>query len=201
MSRSTATRRRNDRCGIPVAHSQDARIVGNLAEGNLRVGISAEADQAGCRRLEVRENLGRNNGGHGIEIIDARDATVEGNTTRDNGADRPTAAGASGRSSAAARSCPEVGDSATDLGGRIFLEEVAPLDRDFSLVGPGTAELALGTDEDHAGLGVDEELRHLRGAEPAGVAGHEGRHVGGLAVEGDLPRPGQHGRRDSPGSR
>ena len=40
---------RNAQCGIGVTDSQDLRIVGNLAEGNIRGGIIAEAEEQGCR--------------------------------------------------------------------------------------------------------------------------------------------------------
>jgi parallel beta-helix repeat protein len=44
----------------------------------------AEAAPEGCRRIVVRENLARNNGGPGIEVAQARDATVQDNNSRDN---------------------------------------------------------------------------------------------------------------------
>src|SRR6266446_5581756 len=45
-----------------------------------------------------------------------------------------------------------------DLVGRIFLDEVVAPDRDLLLIGPGTAEVALGSGENRPRLGVDEEL-------------------------------------------
>jgi parallel beta-helix repeat protein len=78
---------RNRRSGIRVAGSRDVHIRGNLAEGNLRGGIVVEADQdrEGGRLVDVRDNLARNNGEHGIEIAPSGGARLEGNTERDNG--------------------------------------------------------------------------------------------------------------------
>jgi hypothetical protein len=78
---------RNAQCGIGVTNSQDVRIAGNLAEGNLRGGIIAEGDNPGCRGLIVRDNPTRNNGGRGIEINHGSDAAVQDNSARDNGRD------------------------------------------------------------------------------------------------------------------
>ncbi len=76
---------RNSQCGIRVAGSALVRIRGNLAEGNIRGGIIAEPEQEDCRRIDVRDNRARNNGGFGIEIARASDLTIERNEERDNG--------------------------------------------------------------------------------------------------------------------
>ena len=62
------------------------------------------------------------------------------------------------------------GERLADLVGAVLLDEVVAGDGDLGLVGPRPAELALGADEDRAGLGVHEQLRHVRGDEPVGVA-------------------------------
>ena len=47
--------------------------------------------------------------------------------------------------------------------GCVLLYEVAALDSDLALVGPGAAELALGAGEDGARVGVDGQLRDVAG--------------------------------------
>jgi parallel beta-helix repeat protein len=78
---------RNGRSGIRVAGSRDVRIRGNLAEGNLGGGIvvAADQDREGGRRVDVRDNLARNNGDSRIEVTPSGDARLVGNTERDNG--------------------------------------------------------------------------------------------------------------------
>lgn len=44
----------------------------------------SDALMDGCRRIEVRENLARNNGGYGIEIDHAIETTLLDNTAIDN---------------------------------------------------------------------------------------------------------------------
>src|SRR5262249_5471336 len=67
-----------------------------------------------------------------------------------------------------------------------------PADLDLGLVRPAPAELALRSDQDGAGLRVDEELGDIGGPrEPVGVALHDLDDVRGLAFDRDLPRPGE----------
>jgi hypothetical protein len=78
---------RNRLFGIHAVESQDIRLRGNLAEGNDGGGIAFESLMDGCRSIEVRENIVRNNGGPGINTNGAA-GLVERNATADNGRKR-----------------------------------------------------------------------------------------------------------------
>jgi parallel beta-helix repeat protein len=43
-----------------------------------------DAEKGACQRVAVANNLARNNGGYGIEILGAIGGTVEGNRMSDN---------------------------------------------------------------------------------------------------------------------
>jgi hypothetical protein len=58
---------------------------------------------------------------------------------------------------------------------------VGALDGDLLLVRPGAAEFALSTDQEAAGLGVDEQLGDLAGGKEAGIVLNDGDDIGGLA--------------------
>ena len=62
---------------------------------------------------------------------------------------------------------------------------------DLALVREGAREFALRAGQDHAGLGVDEELGDRRAREELGVFVHDGVDVGRFALDGDFARPGQ----------
>lgn len=76
---------RNARNGIQVTESHDVRICENLAEGNDRDGIGANALMDGCHEINISGNLSRNNGDHGIEVDHATGGLVDNNSVFDNG--------------------------------------------------------------------------------------------------------------------
>jgi parallel beta-helix repeat protein len=76
---------RNARNGIHVTESHDVRICENLAEGNDRDGIAANALMDGCHEIKISGNLSRNNGDRGIEVDHATGGLVEDNSVFDNG--------------------------------------------------------------------------------------------------------------------
>jgi parallel beta-helix repeat protein len=76
---------RNALHGIRATESQNVRVRGNLVEGNDGAGIRFDALMDGCRDIEVRDNLARNNGSFGIEIGGGAGGAVRNNTVSDNG--------------------------------------------------------------------------------------------------------------------
>jgi parallel beta-helix repeat protein len=68
-----------------VTESHDVHICKNLAEGNDRDGIAANALMARCREVKISGNLSRNNGDHGIEVDHATGGLIENNSVFDNG--------------------------------------------------------------------------------------------------------------------
>src|ERR1700687_1764167 len=80
----------------------------------------------------------------------------------------------------------EIRHGSADLGRAVFLNEMDAFHRDFRLVRPRAAEVALRAVVEGGGLGVDIQLGHLTLCEPAGVFAHHLRHLRRLAVEGDL---------------
>lgn len=80
---------RNARHGLHATESQAIHISGNLAEGNDRDGVAADVLLAGCRAVEVSQNLVRNNGGHGIRLDHVTGGSVVANLVRDNGVPGP----------------------------------------------------------------------------------------------------------------
>src|SRR5207244_1229172 len=111
------------------------------------------------------------------------------------------ARGACGGSRAVAARCrqrsaeprDEVRHGPADLVGRVLLDEVRAADRDLLLVREGPAEGAQRPGQEEARVAVDEELRHRALREPVGVRLGDLDHVGGLAVQRDLARPGERG--------
>src|SRR5262245_28988248 len=87
----------------------------------------------------------------------------------------------------------EGGDRVADLGRRVLLDEVAAAHGDLLLIGPGAAELALRTGQDHTWLGVDEQLGDGARGEPLRIALDDRDDVGRLAVDRDLARPRERG--------
>jgi parallel beta-helix repeat protein len=75
---------RNALHGIHAADSRNVRVMDNLVEGNDGSGIAFDALMDGCRDIEVRNNLSRNNGRCGIEIHKAVGGMVGNNTLSDN---------------------------------------------------------------------------------------------------------------------
>jgi hypothetical protein len=80
---------RNARHGFHATESQAIHISGNLAEGNDCDGLAADVLLAGCRAVEVSQNLVRNNGGHGIELNHVTGGSILDNSVRDNGVPGP----------------------------------------------------------------------------------------------------------------
>src|SRR5690606_32193195 len=80
---------------------------------------------------------------------------------------------------------------AADVVGAVLLDKMDAVDRHLVLVRPGAADLALAADQDRAGLGVDEQLRHRAGGEPRAVLRDDLDHVRRLAGDRNLARPGQ----------
>ena len=100
------------------------------------------------------------------------------------------------RASSAQRPHPG-GDGPPDLVRRIFLNEMNPRDRDFGLRWPRADGIEIrAAAEERSGLGLYEQLGHITGRQPFRIGSHDRSHVGGFAVDRDLPRPGQ--RRPSP---
>src|SRR6266702_3767910 len=75
---------------------------------------------------------------------------------------------------------------------RLFLEEMGPLHHDRLLVGPGSAELALRTNQEAAGLSVDEQLRDQALRQPFRIGLDDRDDVRGLARDRQLARPSQY---------
>src|SRR5579871_304158 len=82
-------------------------------------------------------------------------------------------------------------DRLADRRARILLDEMRPWYGDLGLVLPATAELPDRSDQDGAGLGIDEELWDVVRAHPPRVVGGDGDDIGRFARNRDLPRPGQ----------
>jgi parallel beta-helix repeat protein len=76
---------RNALHGIRVADSQNVRLEGNLAEGNDGDGVTFATLMDGCRQIEARSNIARNNGGAGLGALPVGAGTLVGNTAVDNG--------------------------------------------------------------------------------------------------------------------
>src|SRR3989442_5860775 len=90
-----------------------------------------------------------------------------------------------------------VRDGPPDLVRRIFLDVMAP--RDLHLGQrwqPADEGDILVVGEDRTRLGPEEQLGHTARRQPVRGGGHDRNHVGGLALDGDLPGPRQ--RRPSP---
>src|SRR5208282_6911917 len=82
-----------------------------------------------------------------------------------------------------------IGERASDLVRRIFLDKVNALDRDLALIRPSPAILALRAGEDRAGLGVDEQLRRRALLEPFRIAVSDSDDIRGFALERNFARP------------
>lgn len=80
---------RNALNGIRVTESADISVLGNLVEGNDHSGIRCYAQMDGCRAITIRENLLRNNGGHGLKTSGVAEETIEENRSLDNRLDEP----------------------------------------------------------------------------------------------------------------
>ena len=78
---------RNSLYGLRTTESENVRSIGNLAEGNGGGGIVFDALLAGTRKIEIRDNLSRNNGGYGIEVDRSQGCAVRVNTVLDNAHD------------------------------------------------------------------------------------------------------------------
>ncbi|MBL9189828.1 MAG: alginate lyase family protein [Opitutaceae bacterium] len=76
---------RNALHGIRVADSRNVRLTGNLSEGNDGDGIAFVTLMDGCRQIEARDNVVRNNGGAGLGPLPAGAGTLAANRSIDNG--------------------------------------------------------------------------------------------------------------------
>src|SRR5215467_1388525 len=89
------------------------------------------------------------------------------------------------------------GDGLPDLVGRIFLDEMDPPDSHLGLRCKPAGEVEnRATSEDPTGLGLEEELGYIARHQPVRIGCYDLSHVGGVALDGDLPGPRQ--RRPSP---
>ncbi len=75
---------RNVLPGIHASDTQGLDLRNNLIEGNEGGGLLLDAEGGACRRIEVLNNMARNNGGCGIEIQGAIEGTVRGNRLFEN---------------------------------------------------------------------------------------------------------------------
>src|ERR1700739_3234568 len=73
----------------------------------------------------------------------------------------------------------------------ILLDEMAARHGHFRLIAPAAAELALVSDQNGAGIGIDELFRDVVLSHPTGIGGTQLGNRGGLPVDRDLARPGQ----------
>ena len=64
-------------------------------------------------------------------------------------------------------------------------------DGDLLLMGEGAREFALRPGQDHAGIGVNEQLGYIRFRQESRVFRDDGVDIGRLPIDGDFPRPGQ----------
>jgi hypothetical protein len=76
---------RNSLDGLRATQIQNLRVRGNLVEGNIGSGIVLSALTDGCRDIDVRQNMSRNNGDYGLEIGHAIRGTIRDNKLADNG--------------------------------------------------------------------------------------------------------------------
>ncbi|HKE26924.1 MAG TPA: alginate lyase family protein [Bryobacteraceae bacterium] len=75
---------RNARWGVYTTESRSVRVLNSLAEGNDTGGIAFDSLMEGCRDLEIRNNVVRNNAGPGIATGGAT-GIVDKNDLADNG--------------------------------------------------------------------------------------------------------------------
>ena len=76
---------RNAHDGVHAADCENVRIAGNLAEGNDAAGIEIGKWFDGSRRVTIRNNVARNNGGGGIVATGVVGADVAANIEVENG--------------------------------------------------------------------------------------------------------------------
>src|SRR5262249_28019026 len=89
------------------------------------------------------------------------------------------------------------GDGPPDFVRRIFLDEMKPRDRHLGLRWQPAGELEIrAAGDEQTGLGPYEQLGHIARRQPVRVGGRDRSYVGGLALDGNLPGPGQ--RRPAP---
>src|SRR5215469_955392 len=88
-------------------------------------------------------------------------------------------------------------DGPPDLVRRIFLNEMYPRDRDLGLRWPRADRVEIrAAAEERTGFRLYEQLGHITRRQPFRIGSHDRIHVGGFALDRDLPRPRQ--RRPSP---
>src|SRR6266851_5580474 len=71
-----------------------------------------------------------------------------------------------------------VGHRPADRRPGIFLDEMRARDGDFGLVFPASAKIPDSTDQDGAGLGVDEQFWNIALGQPLRIVGCYLRHIG-----------------------
>src|SRR6266566_1275880 len=77
-----------------------------------------------------------------------------------------------------------------DLVRRIFLDEVQTAHAHLGLIGEAAVERAL-LHRNGPRLRIDEELGNRTGSKPCSARPHDLHHIGGLACNGQLPRPAE----------
>src|SRR5262249_28795509 len=84
------------------------------------------------------------------------------------------------------------GDGPPDLVRRIFLKEMEPRDRHLGLRRQAAGEVEVrAVGDEQTGLGLHEQLGYTARRQPLRVGGRDRSHVGGFALDGDLPGPRQ----------
>src|SRR5258707_14130465 len=81
-----------------------------------------------------------------------------------------------------------IGDRASYLVRRIFLDEVDALDGHLALIRPRAAVFALRSRENCAGVGVDEQLRRRAFLDPLRIAVGDRYNVGGFGLDWGFAR-------------
>jgi hypothetical protein len=84
----------------------------------------------------------------------------------------------------------EIGHGRANLSRTVFLDEMDALHRDFRLIRPSAAKLALTPIVKGARLRMEVKLRNLAVREPLTVLADNLGHVGRFTVERNLARPG-----------
>src|SRR5437868_9664479 len=82
-------------------------------------------------------------------------------------------------------------DRLANGGSGILLDEMRPRNRHLGLVFKTPAEIPDTSDQDRAGLGIDEQFRNLALGQPPRIVGYDLHHGRGLSRDRDLPRPRQ----------
>ena len=76
---------RNAWMGLLMSTSDNITVAGNLIEGNNHNGVMSEFQYAGCRNVNIKDNMIQYNGGYGVEAFGAEQITLSGNKYDLNG--------------------------------------------------------------------------------------------------------------------